>query len=671
MPPSLTGDEAANLTDITRILHGGYLPFYFEANNGREPLYIYMQVPLVWLLGAKPYALRLTSALIGVVTVALTYRLAKDMFGRMEHVPATWAPLVASLLLAASFWHITLSRIGLRAISLPMLAVLTFILFWRGYSRGKQVYYLAAGAVLGLSLYTYIASRLLPLVLALFCLGVLLRSGRSTRFGLRGMALMAAGLIVLATPLALYAIGHPLLFWGRVAAVSTLDVKDASVQSTWESVARTLEMFVWQGNYEDTTFDPGARPVFAWPAGAAFLIGICLAFAAILLRRRDRSSPAWTALLRPEVGLFSLLWLILMIVPSFFSYPAPHFLRTAGAIPVTYLFPALACTAAAVKLQSVTQRNRRRLGQVALTLLVIGSAAYDLSDYSRLATSDWYYYELDSDIYEAGLYIARTARSSDVAVYGDYKLMRYGTVRALTQGLPAYSFDDGWSVVFPAGPVEYLLLARDPVAPGFGRYLPPETQRFSLKDNRGKVTAIGYRVDGREAQAYSRTVPSTPLFQASHRPNDPPDISEASLSGQFALRGYGVVAGAGNDLVPATSVTPGQAVRVILTWEALSKPATSYHVSIKAFDSSGKAWGQVDSPPGHGGYPTTRWHPGDVIYDFYELKLDPATPPGRYRLEVTVYDGATNRVLPIVSPEGGVLAQHYILGDVQVGKGEP
>ncbi|MDP2728022.1 MAG: glycosyltransferase family 39 protein [Dehalococcoidia bacterium] len=662
-PPSLTGDEAANLTDISHILQGRGFPLYFEANNGREPLFIYMQVPLVALLGQPPYALRLTSALVGIVTVVLTYRLAKDLFGQWAHPAAGWVPLVVAFLLASSFWHVTLSRIGLRAIALPMLAVATFILFWRGYSRGKRSYYLASGAFLGLSLYTYIASRLLPLVLVLFFLGVIFWKRGFPKASWSGVALMGAGLAVVATPLALYAIGHPLLFWGRVASVSTLDT---SAPSTWESVARTLEMFIWRGNYEDTTFDPGARPVFDWPMGLVFLAGLGLALASLWAHRRGRSAPDWLAPLRPEVCLFSLLWLSVMIVPSFFSYPAPHFLRTAGAAPAVYIFPALAIGVAVSRLSGVSSRLWRRLGSLALVIFVLASGANSLRDYARLATADWYYYELDSDIYEMGLYMTERARTQEVFIYGDTRLMRYGTIRALTRESATASFDSRWAVVFPPGPVEYLFLASDASSRDFGRYLPPETESFNLMDSRGKETVVGYRVDGRAAQAYNRTSPGAPLFRANQPPREPAQSSDASVSGEIALRGYGVMSGEGPESAPVGQFQPGQPFRVVLAWEALRQPSLSYHISVKAFDSQGRAWAQIDSPTGRGGYPTARWRPGEWVYDTYELALDPGAPPGSYYLEVTVYDVNTMRIFPVVSADGQSLAQHYILGDIQV-----
>ena len=55
------------------VLSGKGLPLYFAANNGREPLFIYLQTLAVAILGASPYALRLVSALIGILTVPAVY----------------------------------------------------------------------------------------------------------------------------------------------------------------------------------------------------------------------------------------------------------------------------------------------------------------------------------------------------------------------------------------------------------------------------------------------------------------------------------------------------------------------------------------------------------------------------------------------------------------------
>ena len=69
LPPGLYFDEAFDGWDARRIAFEGYHPVYFAANNGREPLYIYLLALSVRLFGPTAYALRLVSALAGALTV--------------------------------------------------------------------------------------------------------------------------------------------------------------------------------------------------------------------------------------------------------------------------------------------------------------------------------------------------------------------------------------------------------------------------------------------------------------------------------------------------------------------------------------------------------------------------------------------------------------------------
>jgi hypothetical protein len=59
---------------------------------------------------------------------------------------------------------------------------------------------------------------------------------------------------------------------------------------------------------------------------------------------------------------------------------------------------------------------------------------------------------------------------------------------------------------------------------------------------------------------------------------------------------------------------------------------------------------QRDAEPGGGARLTTIWEPGESIADNYGLPIHPATPPGKYRLEVGLYDSETGQRL--LSPEG-------------------
>ena len=73
-----------------------------------------------------------------------------------------------------------------------------------------------------------------------------------------------------------------------------------------------------------------------------------------------------------------------------------------------------------------------------------------------------------------------------------------------------------------------------------------------------------------------------------------------------------------------------------------------------------------DQRPVDDTYPTLSWVPGEEIADHYRLTLDPATPPGRYRLLVGLYDRATGQCLPVRGEDGAVLGDALPLAEFRV-----
>jgi 4-amino-4-deoxy-L-arabinose transferase-like glycosyltransferase len=81
LPPGLYRDEAINGLDALGVLEGVW-PIFFTANNGREPLFIYLVAASVGLFGRTALAVRLVSAVLGTLTVPATYLLGRALFGR-------------------------------------------------------------------------------------------------------------------------------------------------------------------------------------------------------------------------------------------------------------------------------------------------------------------------------------------------------------------------------------------------------------------------------------------------------------------------------------------------------------------------------------------------------------------------------------------------------------
>ena len=118
-----------------------------------------------------------------------------------------------------------------------------------------------------------------------------------------------------------------------------------------------------------------------------------------------------------------------------------------------------------------------------------------------------------------------------------------------------------------------------------------------------------------------------------------------------------------------TQVTPGGTLHLTLYWQAQQRMETSYKVFTHLLDAQNRTWGQRDSIPVGGAYPTTGWLPGEIVIDRYEIKVKPDTSAGEYVLEVGMYEAATRERLPVFSPEGvRVPGNRVLLGKVWVGE---
>ncbi|RME39509.1 MAG: hypothetical protein D6793_01020, partial [Thermoflexia bacterium] len=328
--------------DALDVLRGQF-QVYFPANNGREPLFIYLAAGTIGLLGRSPFALRLASAFVGMLTVAATAAAGRALFSRR-------VGLLAAAVLAVTLWHVHLSRVGFRAVTLPLMVALVFWQGARAVRTGRVHLWLWTGALYGLLFYTYTAARFTPLALAAFVLYLLtVRGPRALRPHLRGLGLAALVALVVLLPLVLHTLRHPQVVLGRPDQVSIWNPA-ISGGDPWGTLGRhllrTLGMFFVRGDRIWRHNVPW-RPVFAPLLGAAFLLGVARALAPA---RRSLPRTGWRAApggLSPAEGMgkeamvFSLLWTTAMAFPTVLAEDAPHFLRAVGMLPVLAFLPAL------------------------------------------------------------------------------------------------------------------------------------------------------------------------------------------------------------------------------------------------------------------------------------------------------------------------------------------
>ena len=124
LPPGLYHDEAYNGLDALAVGEGQHAIF-FDANNGREPLHIYLMSLTVRLFGRTPIGVRAAGAFLGTLLVPLTFALVKEM---SDERVGLWAALMAT----PNICLLCLSRTGFRAGSLAVVGAGGLAALWRG-----------------------------------------------------------------------------------------------------------------------------------------------------------------------------------------------------------------------------------------------------------------------------------------------------------------------------------------------------------------------------------------------------------------------------------------------------------------------------------------------------------------------------------------------------------
>jgi hypothetical protein len=131
----------------------------------------------------------------------------------------------------------------------------------------------------------------------------------------------------------------------------------------------------------------------------------------------------------------------------------------------------------------------------------------------------------------------------------------------------------------------------------------------------------------------------------------------ANLGDRVELLGY---------TVEQETVRAGEAVSCTLYWRALQAMNYEYTVFNHLIAPDGQTWGQWDNQPQRGASPTTRWVPGQVIADPYQIPVSADAPAGALDLYVGMYDLQTMVRLPVLDIDGEIAGDRIRLSTVKV-----
>ncbi len=651
VPPGLFHDEAFNGLDVLRVL-AGWHPIYFPGNYGREPLYLYLVAGSVAVLGRAPGAIRIVSALLGTLTIPAAYLAARELFNRR-------IGLLTAVITAITLWHVALSRVGFRAISLPLISALAI---WQGalaWRTDRARHWILAGALGGLTLYTYLAARLVPIALVLFAVWcfIVTRAGRARKekeieieietgdrdregAGRRRVWIGMLAALVVAAPLGVYALDHWDEMFLRAGQVSVFNPQ-ISDGNPWRLLAQqaldTATMFVWRGDANPRHNVPG-RAVFDPGMALMFILGVVVCVKRIIV-----------SLGQSRVGdqgpyTLTLIWTCVMLLPSILADHAPSFLRAIGALPIVFIIPAIGLDAA---WSWFDVRGRPGIGAAAVgALLSISLLATTLTYLGPYSTS-------------RELHQAFDASPVEMAV----DVNRWLGIGWQGQGLAARSG--------PATPGRYVWI--DPALWKFSIAVPFLVTELPTQSTRLRftpVTAIPADADAIKLVVLPTQEDALASLPRGWRiragrgttvggvPGQEPFLLYVSFEAEPA-REVSVLARFGESIeLVSQEVRAGASGRVMLhtEWRAtrdIQEDWTMFAHLVR----DGQIVAQNDGPPAEGLLPTSQWRAGDVIVD--ERELAGPLEAARDKIRVGFYRPDTGARLMVVDAAGRLTRLDY------------
>lgn len=631
-------DEATKALLALDVLSGkAGFPAFFSAFTGRESLFVYLEAGLIALLGNPMFAGRLLSAFGGILTVALSYAVGRELFNRRVGV-------LTAVFLTLSLWHLIASRNGYRAIIQPLVQLPAIWLLFHGWRSGQWRHFLWAGLFLGLTQYTYTAVRLFPfLILAIVGLALLLERRLVTGYWWKLVGTAVVALLIF-LPLGLHFWQNPLDFYGRAAQVSVFSDQFSGgnpAARLWQSAKETGRMFTIWGdiNYR---FNIAGQPVFDPPVGILFYAGLLLA-AVRLWTQRQRQRLAYATLFA---------WMALMLLPMLLSAESlPYYQRAIGILPAVYIFPAL------VGDKLARGWETRRLGDWRLHFLVSQSLSLILFFYLTLTlTRDYFIHwhtspQNDDDRRVAMVYVADYLQRHVIhnSLYLSTQYPQHPTLALLASAHydGIHWFDATQALPLPNQPATYILLAENAPQPLLlARAAGLEWVETAVDRFHRPVFDV-YQLNTTAQPPPSDLSPAVWSWETRFAPGDPDGLRHSI---ELPVNFGNTMTLLGHDRTEAS--TPGSVLELVLYWTLHPRPDRHYIIFAHLLNAEGQVIAGYDA--NH--YPAQFWQAsgGERLLTYFPLWIPPDAPPGTYQVEIGVYYQPTGERLPILQGETAV-----------------
>jgi len=342
-PPSMTWDEVAlgynaySLGLDGRDEFGNFLPLAYLESFGdyKPPLYTYLDILPIKAFGLTPFAVRFPSALLGSLSVLVTYFLVKRIFNSSKQKELY--AISAAAVFAFSPWHIMLSRAAFEA-NVATFFIITGVWAFLCAIQGKKWLLVVSTVSFVLSLYSFNSSRIVVPILV----GVLAAVFYKDLWKIKKQAIVACIIgVVLSSPLIPFMLSPQAKVRFQEVNIFTdpklIENRNQEIANDNNSVVsriihnhRVVYGLAYVQHYMDH-FNPSylftkgdVNPKFSiQDVGQMYLFDLPFLLLGIFFLIRKKEGYWWIIPI----------WLLIGLIPAGAARETPHALRTEAALP--------------------------------------------------------------------------------------------------------------------------------------------------------------------------------------------------------------------------------------------------------------------------------------------------------------------------------------------------
>jgi len=641
---SLSWDRATN--SIPNILRNTIYIQNVATRDLHPPLYFLLLHFAILAAGATEFALRFLSAYANLLTLAMLYPLTRLLF---KNKWVAWLTVLFAALAPFYVWYSQEARPYALVLLWSTLAVYALLRWLKTNPSIGRAWFSRWFIVFACAFALTLATHYLSFVLLPFFAATLFI------FGDRAQTWRAR----IVSPITLTAVAMLAAF----AAILFLLPRSAQDLASWDQAGASFVPFfimlrdVWNSFAVGLTANLDAVALFDLALVALWLVGM---FSTIRVKRRE---------VRLALFLFCYLFLPAMML-QLGSYLRPLYLNSRHLIttsPAFYLGLAVGVDALARRMAHLRRRatddRKSRVARhassivyalvfVILALLVLGGAVYSL----RNLYYDAAYAKDDHKAWAE--FLRERLRPDDylllVAPQAEKIVKYYAPPNLKWESLPHLGQTRDWQI----------FLDREAVLNAYrnhGRVWFLEIHQ-PVGDPKHVINNLMYRYGEPIDIVYfpgisTRIILQQFVYRGPEQPDDvkPPNPIDITYADALKLLGYDA----------PRHMEPGARAAVKLYWRLSRKSPNDISVSLRVTDANGQIWGQWDAPPVGNLYPVSKWLGRTTYLDQHDLVVDPGTPPGTYRIQMTVYRAGGNEPLAANAADGSTSVS-VDLGTLQV-----